>query len=122
MSNLLIRKDRTYWINFVFNCNSQGVVYLIICKQCSKLYVGSTITSFTKRFNNHKSSVNRNGKGIAGEHLYSHFILDGHNGVEDMLVKIIDKTDIRNIVKRQAFWAYKLNTFVLSGLNIRDFT
>ena len=39
-----------------------------------------------------------------------------------MLVKIIDKTDISNPVKREAFWAYKLNSFVPSGLNIRDFT
>ena len=54
--NTFKSKDRTYWINFVFNCNSQGMVYSFIRKQCAKLYVRSTITSFRKRFNNHKSS------------------------------------------------------------------
>ena len=64
----------------------------------------------------------RGQRGIAEVHLYSHFFLDGHNGVEDMLIKIIDKTDISDPEKREAFWAYKLNSFVPPGLNIRDFT
>ena len=56
--------------------HSSGVVYLITCKWGAKQYLGSTITEFRKRFNNHKSSMNRYGKGqrgICGEHLYAHF-------------------------------------------------
>ena len=52
-------RNAEYCINFLFDCDSPGVVYLIKCKTCSKIYVGSTITSFRKRFNNHKSSANR---------------------------------------------------------------
>ena len=66
-------------IIYTFDCDSVGVIYLITCKKLHvKIYVGSTITSFRKRFNNHKSSFNRFGKGvrgvrgIAGEHLYAH--------------------------------------------------
>ena len=47
-----------------------------MCKECAKIFLGRTITSFRKRFNNHKSSLNRFGKGvrgIAGEHLYALF-------------------------------------------------
>ena len=68
----------THFINYSFDCDSVGVIYLITCTKCAKIYVGSTITSFRKRFNNHKSSLNRFGKGvrgvrgIAGEHLYAH--------------------------------------------------
>ena len=48
-------ENAEYCINFLFDCDSAGVVYLIKCKTCSKIYVGSTIT-FRNRFNNHKSS------------------------------------------------------------------
>ena len=33
------------YINFSFDCNSAGVIYLLTCKRCSKIYVGSTVTS-----------------------------------------------------------------------------
>ena len=34
-----------------------GIVYLMIGTKCSKVNVGSTITSIRKRFNNHKIGV-----------------------------------------------------------------
>ena len=117
-------ENAEYCINFLFDCDSPGVVYLIKCKTCSKIYVGSTITSFRKRFNNHKSSANRFGngaRGIAGEHLYEHFFQSGHNGLEDIVVKIIDRADVNDPTRREGFWAYKLDSFVPKGLNIRDF-
>ena len=80
--------------------------------------------SFRKRLNNHKSSVTRYGKGqrgMAGEQLYAHFFEPGHNGINDMCIKINDKTDINEPTKREGFWAYKLNSFPLQELNQRDF-
>lgn len=117
-------QGRTFIINFVFDCDSAGVIYLITCETCRKIYVGSTITPFRKRFNNHKSSLNRYGKGqrgIAGEHLYAHFFEVGHRGLEDVRVKVIDKTDLNEPTNREGFWAYKLNSFMPQGLNLRDF-
>ena len=111
-------------INYPFDCDSEGMVYLISCTKCRKNYVGSTITSFRKRFNNHKSSLVRYGKGqrgIPGEHLCAHFYEEGHEGIENMDVRIIDKTNINEPATREGFWAYKLNSFVTNGLNIRDF-
>ena len=102
-----------------------GVIYVIKCKTCAKIYVGSTITSFRKRFNNHKSCLNRFGitkfRGIAGEHLYAHVFENGHNGLEDIIVMIIDRTNVNDPTTREGYWAYKLNLFILQGLNIRDF-
>ena len=52
-------------------------------RKCEKQYVGSTVTSFRLRFNNHKSSLSRFGKGrkeICGRHLYSHFLRGGSFG------------------------------------------
>ena len=88
-----------------------GVIYLITCKKCANIYVGNTITSFRKRFNNHKSSLNRFGngvRGIAGEYLYAHFFESGHNGLEDVRVP----------TTREGLWAYKLDSFIPRGLNI----
>ena len=115
--------ENKFKINYPFDCDSEGVVYLISCTKCRKNYVGSTITSFRKRFNNHKSSLVRYGKGqrgISGEHLYAHFYEEGHEGIENMIVKIIDKTNISEPTIKEGFWAYKLNSFIPNVLNIRD--
>ena len=49
------------------------------------------------------------------------FFSPGHNGMNDIRVIIIDKTNKGNPTQREAFWAYKLDTFVPKGLNVRDF-
>ena len=74
--------------------------------------------------NSYKSSVKRYGngqRGILGEHLYAHFYEGGHEGIKDMLVKIIDTTDVTDSTKKEGFWAYKLDILVLKGLNLRNF-
>ena len=86
--------------------------------------MGSTITSFRKKFNNHKSCLNRFSKGHRGtavERLYAHFCEPKHTGLEEMQIKIIDKADINNPTEREGFWAYKLDSFILRVLHIRDF-
>ena len=114
-----------YYVNLGFDCNSAEVIYLLTCKRCSKIYTGSTVISFWKRFNNHKSSLKWFGKGqrgIAGEHLYAHFYEEGHKGIEDIQVKIIDWTDVNDPTFREGFWIYKLDTFAPKGLNFRNFS
>ena len=76
---------RTFRINHHFNWDSLSVVYLITCMKCAKQYVSSTVTAFRKRFNNHKSSLIRYGRGekeICGKHLYSHYHTEGHSGLQ----------------------------------------
>ena len=48
--------------------------------------------------------------GLPGEHLYSHVFSNGHEGVNDMTL-LIDKTDVREPTRREALWAYELNSF-----------
>ena len=55
--------NKKYWINYPFDCDSEGVTYVVRCISCSKIYVGSTITSFRKRFNKHKSSMRKYKQG-----------------------------------------------------------
>ena len=92
------------------------MIYFISSKKCRKNYVGSTVTSFRKRFNNHKSSMIRLGKGqrgIPGEHLYKHFLEHEHKGLEDMVVKSTDKMNVNDPTNRKGFWAYKLNMYLI---------
>ena len=113
-----------YYVNYGFDCDSEGVVYLLKRERCHKHYVGSTINSFRKRFNNHKSSLHRYGKGkrgIPAEYLYSHFFAEDHVGLIDVRVQIIDRTDVTQSTEREAFWAFKLDSIVPQGLNLRDF-
>ena len=68
---------RKYLIKFDFNCDSAGVIYLISCKKRKMNHVGSTITTFRIRFNNHKSSFKKyeeGQRGIPGQQLYAHFL------------------------------------------------
>ena len=63
-------------------------MHLITCKQYKKQYVGSYVTPFGVRFNNHKSSLDRFGRGhteICGQHLYAQFLGEGHSGLRDFL-------------------------------------
>ena len=105
-----------YDIYYAFNCDSKAVNYLIICKKCQKIYVGLTVTSFRKRFNNHKSSLNKyelGQKGTPGVHLYAHFFELGNNGLDDLVVKVIDRTNVNDPTVREVFWICRLNTFCL---------
>ena len=34
--NIFGPSNHTYYINFTFDCDSEGIVYLIICKKCKK--------------------------------------------------------------------------------------
>ena len=51
----------------------------------------------------------------------AHFFQPDHNGMKDLSVKIIDKTDEKDATRGERFWAYKLNSFIPLGLNSRDF-
>ena len=100
------------------------MIYLLKCERCHKHYVGSTINSFRKRFNIHKSSLHRYGKGkrgIPAEYLYSHFFAEGDVGLNDVRVQIIDRTDVTKSTEREAFLTFKLDSIVPQGLNLRDF-
>ena len=98
------------------------MIYLLKCARCFKVYVGSTITTFRKRFNNHKSSLRKYGQGIrhmAGEHLYAHFFGEEHEVLADLRVIIIDKTNMNDPRRGEAFWAYNLDKFAPKGRTIR---
>ena len=46
---------------------------------------------------------------------------EDHAGLADVEVMIIDRGNVNYPTKREGSWAYKLDTFIPKGLNIRDF-
>ena len=61
---------------YVYICIYLCIIYLVTCKVCQKQYVGSTITTSRKRFNQYKSNIKLYSKGRPGmkqEKLISHF-------------------------------------------------
>jgi hypothetical protein len=116
-------EGRSFCISHRSDCDSEGIVYLISCKSCGLQYVGNNITRFRLRFNNHKSALNRYGRwqrNICGQQLYAHFWGEGHSGLSDFLVQVIDVTDVNNPTERESFWIEKLNSYVPRGLNLRE--
>ena len=63
-------------MNFRFDYNSSDVIYLISCTVCGCQYMGTMVTRFRERFNQHKSNVNLYSQGVRGliqKKMISHF-------------------------------------------------
>ena len=99
------------------NCHSSNVVYLFLCKACSKQYPGST-ESFQSRFNNFIK-----GNTVKQASFHAHFEDDKHYGTSDWEITLIDQTDsVDDLKRRESFWQDELDTFQPNGLNERDVT
>ena len=113
---------KEYKINFSFNCDSSGVVYLFDCVVCGVQYVGSTNTPFRFRFNKYKACYRRfrSGSSVPQMDFFRRFSEEGHHGfVEDIRVTVIDKLTGRDRT-RESFWHLKLDTFTPRGLNVKE--
>ena len=88
-------------------CNSRNVAYLINCKLCGFQYVGSTITKFRLRFNNHKSRIRAHCRMSAVDKesddlVYMHFYSHGHHGLSDVSIQLIGKvTDKDDLLAKE---------------------
>ena len=53
--------------------------------------------------------------GIYLESIYlntvTFLLMHGHEGLQDISIKIIDRTDTSKPTERETFWIYNLNTF-----------
>ena len=111
--NTFINKEGsdTYKIRegLYLNCNSENVIYLITCKKCTKKhYVGSCITRFRTRFNNYRSCHRKfyRDRSVIHVSFHAHFMLDGHCGIDDWEIILIDKgRNKQETRKKKAFLA-----------------
>ena len=78
-----------------------------------KQYVGQTVDEFRHRWNNYKDNARKfeRGEHCMQRHLYEHFDLQGHLGfLNDVSVKLIDKTDPEDLTKREDYWIHLLKS------------
>ena len=55
------------------------------------------------------------------EHLYKHFESEGQTEfLDDVLIKLVDKTDGSNPTKRKNYWIQTLKTFAPYTVNVAD--
>ena len=124
---LSYKTNKSYRINYGLNCNSTNVVYMLICRVCGLQYVGSTITSFRSRFNNHKNRINFHSKASDSDKdkddlIYKHFCSEGHHGVSDIEVMVIDRVfGEERLRDKEGQWAYRLRIVAPDELNSNDF-
>ena len=51
---------------------------------------------------------------------HDHFCQEGHHGMDEWSIKIIDQAeDLPGVRLKESFWQHKLNTFSPNGLNER---
>ena len=125
-------RTKTYQIRQgPLDCNSKFVIYLLECKVCGKQNCGSTETLFRYRFNNYKSKFRKyhsmfvkgtldQGEKVEQASFHRHFCEEGHHGMEDWSVKLIDRAeDLPGALLKESFWQYKLDTYAPNGLNER---
>ena len=89
--------------------------------------MGSTISSFHLRFNNHKSRINFHSKASDSDKdkddlIYKHFCSEGHHGVSDIEVMLIDRVfGEERLRDKEGQWAYRLRTVAPDRLHSNDF-
>ena len=72
------------------------------------------------RFNNHKSRVNARVNLTLDDLLSQHFHGEGHLGLEDMSVQLIDWVKGEKELREKEQWISKLRTLIPHGLNDND--
>ena len=120
--------NEVHKINKKYNCNSKMAVYLIECEICGEQYTGNTKTKFVSTANNYNSTQRKFVKKVAvpkqalkQQHFHEHYCSDGHNGIEDWVITLIDSADtLKELRKKELYWMYKLKTYAPYGLNERD--
>ena len=113
----------SYKINHQLNCDNKCLIYLLTCGVCKKQYVGQTTDKFRMRWNNYKSNSKKFNKNerCFQEHIFRHFQEKGHTGfLNDVSIRLIDKTDGSNPTKREDYWIKTLKTNIPYGLNVEN--
>ena len=112
------RTGESFNIRGNYTCDTSNIVYLISCKKCrGAQYTGQSQNSLRERFYLHRSHIGRD----VGTPLTHHFNLPGHSldDVECVVIERMQNISLDWRLKREDFWATKLDTYVPHGLNVR---
>ena len=104
-------------------CQSSNLVYCITCKRCGAQYVGQTKRRVMDRFQDHFYKINT---AILDSDIGKHFNTNGHQGLEDVQINVVDFIHsnrkslraalLRNVIEKN--WIFRLRTQSPDGLNL----
>ena len=107
-------------INDKFDCNDKCLIYLFSYRTCGKQYTGKNTDRFRYRWNSYKMEA-RKAKNGDMENVKQKFLQGGPKGfLEDVEVRLIDKTQGSDPTKREYYWMRTLKTLYPDGLNIES--
>ena len=105
---------KSYKINHEFDCNDKCLIYLFSCKTYGKEYTGKTTDRLRYRGNNYKMEARKAENGdmemLKKKVFKSNFLQDDHQGLlEDVEIRLIDKTQGSDTTKREYYWMRTFN-------------
>ncbi|XP_078354462.1 uncharacterized protein LOC144639078 [Oculina patagonica] len=105
-----------YTIRDRFTCQSENVVYCIVCRRCSVLYIGETGRRLRKRFSEHLRSIRNHSPGLP---VAEHFNSASHS-LDDIAVCGLKQCSGDNTRRKQQEMRliFELGSLRPSGLNI----
>lgn len=103
------------------SCATKRTIYMVVCP-CGLRYIGESMRAIKTRILEHKSKIKH---AHLDAPLVDHFVSKGHryDDFKFVVLEVIktnkyDRKDIRKVLlKREAFWIYRLNTIHPHGLN-----
>ena len=108
---------KSYTIRGHFTCQSETVVYCIICRRCTCIYIGKTGRRLRERFSEHLRSIRNQFPGFP---VAEHFNSDTHSLDDIMVCGLKQSSGSSNRRKQQEMrLIFELGTLRPSGLNIK---
>ena len=110
----------TYKINQKLTCDDNCLIYILSCRYCGKQYVGEPTDNCRYRRSNYKDNDRKypRQESCMQEHLFKHFNSMGQDGfLNNASITLIDKTDGKNLEKREDYWRRTLKIYSPFGLN-----
>ena len=100
------------------NCNSEYVIYILLCVKCNVYYIGQTGRKFITRFTEHLRNI-KNFKAFIkiNSEIATHFNIKGHNFTSDLKFCIF-KTNVYLVNDRLSIEADLINIFISLNLKI----
>ena len=113
---ILQSPKRLYTIRDRFICQSENVIYSIICRRCDNLYIGETGRRLRERFSQHLRSVRNSSPGFP---VAKHFNSASHS-LNDIMTCGLKRCSGDNIRRKNQEMRviFELGTLEPNGLNI----
>ena len=98
------------------------MIYFCSCKTCGKQYTGKTTDRYRYRWSNYeiqaRKAENGDMENAKQKLLQSHILQDDHKCfLENVEVRLIDKTQGSDPTKREYYWMRRLKTLYPDALN-----